>query len=218
MNNLKLITSIMLAFLVLSCDSEKKISRDVFDEVQKAHSVKKLSEVDIINEAMEWGEEISKEAQEQLMGNLQVAIAEKGTFGALGFCNVEALPIIKEMGDKYGISIRRVSNDFRNPIDRPSEIEKPLLDAYEYNVETGIENRSNIQAMENGDLLFTKAIIISGGMCLNCHGEPGKDIDEETLSKINQLYPEDKARGHQIGDLRGIWSIAIPQKKVVERL
>jgi len=53
---------------------------------------------------------------------------------------------------------------------------------------------------------------------LNCHGEPGKEISEETLQKLNELYPEDKAIGHQIGDLRGMWSIKIPKKEVVKEM
>jgi hypothetical protein len=32
------------------------------------------------------------------------------------------------------------------------------------------------------------------------------------------LYPEDKAIGHKIGDLRGMWSIRIPKKEVVKKM
>src|SRR5690606_19399580 len=123
------------------------------------NEVKKLSEVDIINEAMEWGEEISKEAQEQLMGTLQTAIADRGIPGALEFCNVKALPILKEVGNQYGVTVRRASNAYRNPADQPNEDEKLLLEAYEYNQENGIKNEPNIQQVANGSvLLFTKAI------------------------------------------------------------
>lgn len=209
----------IFSYLLFSCESEKKISREVFEEVQHANEVKKLSEVDIINKAMEWGEEISKKAQEQLMGTLQTAIEDHDFPGAVEFCNVEALPILKEVGNKYGVTIRRASNSYRNPANQPNENEELLLEAYEYNEEKGIKNQSNVQKVSDGNLLlFTKAITIPGGLCLNCHGEPRKEINEETLNKINQLYPEDKAKGHQIGDLRGMWSIAIPQKEVVDKM
>lgn len=211
--------TLLLSYLLFSCESDKKISREVFEEVQKASEVKKLSEGDIVQKAMEWGEEISKEAQGQLMGTLQKAIADHGVPGAVEFCNVNALPILKEVGDKYGVTIRRASHAFRNPLDRPNENEEMLLKAYEYNEEQGIKNASNIQEIEEGNvLLFTKAITIPGGLCLNCHGEPGKEISDETLEKIKQLYPDDKATGHQIGDLRGMWSIAIPKKEVVKKM
>lgn len=205
--------------LFFSCNSEERISREVFEEVQHANEAKKISEVDIFNEAMKWGEEISLEAQKQLMGTLQKAIEEKGVSGAVEFCNVQALPILQEVSDQYGVTVRRASNKYRNPADKPLKEEKEILEAYEYNEQNGIKNTTNLQKIKGGSvLLFSKAITIPGALCLNCHGEPGKDIPEEALQKIDRLYPEDKAKGHAIGDLRGMWSIAIPQKEVVNRL
>ena len=208
-----------ICVLFHACGSDQKISREVFEEVQQANQVKKLSEVDIFNEALKWGEEISMEAQKQLMATLGKAMEEKGVSGAVEFCNVEALPILKEVSAQYGVSIRRVSNDYRNPADQPLEDEKMILEAYEYNQKNDIKHEPNLQKIKEGAvLLFTNAITIPSSLCLNCHGQPGKDIDEETLQKIDQLYPQDKAKGHAVGDLRGMWSIAIPQKKVINRL
>jgi len=153
------------------------------------------------------------------MGTLKTAMEERGVAGAVEFSNINALPMLKELGNKHGVNIRRVSNDFRNPADIPNNDEQPLLEAYEYNEKNNFENAPNIQKSPDGKvLLYTKAITIPGRLCLNCHGEPGKDINKEVLDKIDGLYPEDKARGHQEGDLRGMWSIAIPQKAVVNRL
>ena len=212
--------AILFFHLMLSCSSDKRISREVFEQVQKSHEIKKISEADILNKALEWGEEISLEAQKELMGTLQKAIGDQGVPGAVEFCNIEALPILKQVSGEYGVSIRRVSNKYRNPADQPSESEKGILEAYEYNEENGVEgDAANIQKVENGtELLFTKAITIPEGLCLNCHGEPGVDIQEETLEIIDRLYPEDKAKGHQIGSLRGMWSISIPIKEVVNKM
>ncbi len=208
----------LLAALV-SCNSGKKVDREVFDEVNKSMEVKKVSEVDILEKSLEWGSEISQEAQQQLMKILQEKIAENGIPGAVEFCHVEALPILKEVSEKHGVTIRRVSNDYRNPDDRPNEDEAPLLEAYEYNEENGIKSEPNVQSIQSDEvLLYTRAIKIPNGLCLNCHGDPEKDIAEETLKKLDELYPEDKAKGHQVGDLRGIWSIAIPKKEVVKKL
>lgn len=212
--------TILFFLLILSCNSDKRISREVFEQVQKSQEIKIVHEVDILNKALEWGEEISLEAQKELMGTLQKVIGEQGVPGAIEFCNVEALPILKRVSNEYGVSIRRVSNRYRNPADQPTESEKGILEAYEYNEENGVEgNTANIQKLENGEeLLFTKAITIPGGLCLNCHGEPGIDIQDETLEIIDRLYPEDKAKEHQIGSLRGMWSISIPIKEVVNKM
>lgn len=215
----KIIYTVLCTQLLLSCNSNEKISKDIFEEVNKSMEVKKLSEVEILEEAMKWGDEISTEAQTQLITALQKAISEKGIPEAIAFCNVEALPILSEVSQKHNISIKRASIDFRNPLDKPTEEEFPILDAYAYNSENDIKNEPNIQKFENGEvLLYTKAIQIPNSLCLNCHGEPKTDINEETLDKIQKLYPEDKAKNHKIGDLRGMWSIRLPKSEVIKRL
>ncbi len=215
------INKILLLFTlaIYSCGPQERVSKEVFDAVNEKMEVKKLSDFQIVEEAMTWGDSISKEAQSQLISNLQKAVAEKGVDGAVGYCNTNATAILSEVADTYGVQIKRVSNRFRNPQDKPNEEEAPLLDAYEYNVENGIESEPNLQKIANGEaFLYTKAIIIPNGFCLSCHGDPGKEIDPMTLGQIDSLYPKDLAKGHKIGDLRGMWAIRIPKKAVVNRL
>lgn len=210
---------VSICVLFCSCSSDEKISREVFEEVQQANEVKKLSEVDIFNEALKWGEEISAEAQKQLIATLAKAIEEKGASGAVEFCNTQAFSILKEVGDRYGVTIRSVSNISTNPANQPLEEEKMLLEAYEYNEQNGIKHEPNLQKIKDGSvLLFTKAITIPEGLCLNYNGKPGQDIEEETLNKILPSNPEDKVEGQAMGELYGMWSIALPQKEVIKRL
>lgn len=181
--------------------------------------IKRVTEAEIIQEAMIWGDSLTQEAQNQLISNLQKAISEQGIPGAIDFCNVNALPILTELGKVYSVQLKRASNRARNSADLPTDEERPILEAYEYNAENGIKSDPNIQKFENGEvLLYTKPITIPSGMCLNCHGEPEKEISKETLVKLDQLYPSDRARGHKVGDLRGMWSVRIPKKEVVKRL
>lgn len=215
----KKIFSLAICVTFFSCNSNERVSKDVFEQVNKSMEVKKLSESEIIQAAMVWGEEISKESQEQLMTALKLAIAEEGIPGAIDFCNVNALPIVREVGEKYGVSVRRASFNYRNPEDKPQQEEEKVLDAYTYNAENGIKNEPNIQKIQNGEiLLFTKAIVIPDAFCLNCHGEVGKEISSKTAEKLKSLYPDDKATGHKVGDLRGMWSIGLPKKELIKRL
>lgn len=181
--------------------------------------IKRVTEAEIIQEGMVWGDSITQEAQRQLISNLQKAISEQGIPAAIDFCNVNALPILSELGKLYSVQIKRASTKARNAADLPTEEERPILEAYEYNAENGIKSDPNIQKFENGEVfLYTKPITIPNGMCLSCHGEPGKEINKETLEKLWKLYPADSAKGHKIGDLRGMWSVRIPKKEVVKRL
>lgn len=180
---------------------------------------KKLSEAQITQEAMIWGDSISTAAQQQLMSSLHKAVEENGFEGALEFCNVNATPIVDELSEKYGVEIRRTSYRARNENDLPTEDESQILDAYQYNVENGIQNEPNIQNIEGGEvLLYTKAIVISSEFCLACHGDTKNEIEVGVLNKIDSLYPNDLARDFGLGNLRGMWSLKIPKKSVVNRL
>ncbi|MBN7810064.1 DUF3365 domain-containing protein [Algoriphagus sp. H41] len=213
-------TTLSIALLtLLACGPRERVSKETLDQVNESMEIKRLTEAEILEEAMVWGDSLTAEAQSQLLASLQQAIAEGGTVGALEFCNVQALPLLAAVGEAHQVGIRRVSNRSRNPLDRPDDDEAPLLEAYEYNAETGGKSDPNIQKLENGTVfLYTKPIVIPGNFCLSCHGEPGTEIDAPTLEKLAELYPEDKAKNHKVGDLRGMWSLRIPKKEVVKRL
>ncbi|OYX24077.1 MAG: hypothetical protein B7Z16_01205 [Algoriphagus sp. 32-45-6] len=216
---LKVSLAIVVTGLLVSCGPQERVSKEVFEEVNQNMEVKKLSEAEILEQAMEWGDSISTVAQKELVSQLQNAIAQKGVAGAIDFCNVNALGILQNVSDTYQVSIRRASNRFRNPNDQPTPDEQAILEAYEYNAENGLKSEPNIQKVDNGEvLLYTKPIVIPNGMCLTCHGEAGKEINEETLQRINELYPDDRAKGHQVGDLRGMWSLRIPKSEVVKKM
>lgn len=209
----------VLAPLCFGCGQGERVSKEVFEEVNKNMEIKRLTEVEILEEAMEWGDSISSEAQKQLISQLQNAISEKGIPGAIEFCNVNAQPILNEVAKNTTVIIKRASNRYRNPADQPNSDESAILDAYEYNYENGIKSDPNIQKIEGGEVfLYTKPIAIPSGLCLSCHGEPGKEINAETLKKLDELYPDDLAKGHKVGDLRGMWAIRIPKNEVVKRL
>ena len=212
--------SILLSFFLLfSCGPRERVSKSVFEEVNRSMEAKKLSDSQIIQEAMIWGDSIRMEAQRQLMESLHKAIEERGVVGAVVFCSDDAIPIIKELSDRYGVSIRRTSLRARNSTNSPNDEEVPILEAYQYNAENSVENASNIQKIEGGDvLLYTKAILISSEFCLACHGSETNDIEKGVLSKIDSIYTDDKAKGFSVGDLRGMWSLKIPKKAVVNRL
>ena len=207
---------ILLTALIISCGPRERVSKEVFDEVNKNMEVKRLTESEIIQEAMIWGDSISASAQKNLISNLQKAIEEGGIVHAIEFCNENANQLTN---NSEGILIRRVSTKNRNPTNFPDSQESPILDAYTYNSENNLESEPNIQKIENGEVyLYTKAIIFPGGICLNCHGEPGSEISDPVLKALEELYPSDKAKGYKAGELRGMWSLRIPKKKVVNRL
>ena len=51
-------------------------------------------------------------------------------------------------------------------------------------------------------------IPLSQPLCLQCHGGD-EDIAPGTREAILAKYPQDKATGYQLNDLRGIWRIRV---------
>jgi len=210
---------LFLLILLFSCGPQERVPKEAFDDVQRNNEVKRITEVAILQEAMVWGDSITKEAQAQLTAQLLQAIESNGPAGAIDFCKVNALPILKFVESKHAVTLRRTSYQPRNPVDTPNEEELPLLEAYAYNVENNIPSDPSIQKIEQGEvLLYTKPILLANSLCLSCHGDPKKDIALETSAKLKELYPEDPATGYILGDLRGMWALRLPKKEVVKRL
>ena len=53
---------------------------------------------------------------------------------------------------------------------------------------------------------YMKAIP-TAGLCLTCHGAV---IDPALEQELKSLYPQDKARGFEVGDIRGAFTIEQP--------
>jgi hypothetical protein len=56
-------------------------------------------------------------------------------------------------------------------------------------------------------LVYYRPIKTAMPACLNCHGNPGEDIQQAVMEKINTYYPDDKATGYALNDFRGMWKI-----------
>ncbi|NJN26733.1 MAG: DUF3365 domain-containing protein [Cyclobacteriaceae bacterium] len=157
-------------------------------------------------------------AKSTLGKNLQNAIARGGVEHAIAFCNLQAMPLVDSLSHKYHANISRVSTKARNPADRPNDIESQLLEAYSYQWKDSIALKANVQALDEHRYLFTKPILIDNALCLTCHGTLHNGLKEETLEFIKTKYPDDEATGYSLGDLRGMWSIVIDKKEVVQSI
>lgn len=58
-----------------------------------------------------------------------------------------------------------------------------------------------------GDEVYFYYPIVTNTMCLQCHGTPNKEITTSVLETLTALYPQDKATGYDIEQLRGMWRI-----------
>lgn len=145
------------------------------------------------------GDSLTNIAQQTLLKNVSGAMKEGGPVHAIEYCNDNATDLLGSLSDMHSVTISRISSKNRNPNGAPTASEEKLL--------TALEHSNKMDTLIEGTSTYYKSIKVGMPTCLKCHGAEGTDIGEETLATLNNLYPEDKARGYQLGDFRGAWKI-----------
>lgn len=212
------ISATLFLMLLMQCTSDKKVDSGAVKEEIKNREIKKVTEAEIINKVYELGNTVALGSKQTLGKNLQAALQQGGVENAINFCNLNAMPLVDSLSKNYGAVIRRVSFKVRNQEDIPNELEQKLLEAYEFQWKNSSELKANVQLVGEDQYLFTKPIMVENALCLSCHGTVENGMLKETQDFIKSKYPEDQAAGYEIDDLRGMWSITIPKKKVIQSM
>ncbi len=213
-NNIQILILLFVSLSVVSCNRQKSPEYPSGEISQR--EVKKISEAEIAKKALQIGHEISGKTQKVLGETLKKSVQNDGFEAAIRFCNLNAYPLVDSLKELYHADIRRVTFKFRNPLDKPDSIETVVLNAYEYVKNDTSALKENIQDIGKDTVLYTRPIIVQNGLCLICHGKPETGFTDKYARVLDELYPIDHARGYNLGDLRGMWSIRIPKKTIIE--
>ena len=141
------------------------------------------------------------ETKKLLMKNVGEQMQKGGPESALEFCNIEAMPLTKLMSDKHGLVISRVSDKNRNPKNVANVEELKLIEHYKKQLLAG----ELLKPVRTENHYYEP--LVTNLMCLQCHGEPGKNIQPKVAAKIAKLYPNDLAMGYKENEVRGLISI-----------
>jgi len=158
---------------------------------------------------LEQGKQLALSTKAVLGKNLMGTIQRSGTDAALSFCNERAYPLTDSMAQQLGARIKRVSDKNRNPNNAASADELAYIASSKALMAGGQEIKPLIKQTDNGHTGYYP--IYTNQMCLQCHGTPETDIASSTAELIEKLYPNDKATGYGINQLRGIWVVDIPK-------
>jgi len=191
----------LLAILIgmTGCKNENK------NEINPAKESEKISNADL-------GLKYAMSTKAQLGKNLMGTIQSKGTEEAVIFCNVKAFPLTDSMAVVHKATIKRVSDKPRNSNNVASSKEIDHIEKFKKTLGSGQKLTPIIESLDNDSIQFYYPII-TNKMCLQCHGEPNKDIKPAVLEKLTALYPADKAIGYSEDQVRGIWSITMKNQE-----
>ena len=204
--------------MFLACNPQPVGNQKEIKEEINNREIKRVTKAEILKESADRGKVIAQTAQAGLSSELIKKLQQEDVTSAITHCNLVALPIMDSLSKANNAEIRRVSHKTRNKDNAPGELEMEILDAYQYAFEQGHPLEENVQEMSEEVILYTKPIILSNPICLNCHGNPGTDIKLEDKEKLDELYPTDSATGYEVGDLRGMWSIRFNKKELIKSM
>ncbi|HMO64552.1 MAG TPA: TSUP family transporter [Verrucomicrobiota bacterium] len=145
-----------------------------------------------------------------LSGELARALAAGGVSNALAVCSEKALPLTAAVGATNGVRLRRVALRHRNPANAPEPAERAVLEEFAAKIAAGKSVMPLIAAHADGTATYFAPIVLNNPLCLRCHGAPGKELAEADAGLIRRLYPDDRATGFALGDLRGMWRVDFP--------
>jgi hypothetical protein len=144
-----------------------------------------------------------------LVSELKGAIKAGGPVNAISVCNQEAPAIAANLSGEDGWQVARTSLKVRNPGNAPDSWEIAVLKRFEARKAAG-EDPARLAYAEivkqDGEKVFRfMSAIPTKKICLKCHGA---NLAPEVAARLDALYPEDRARGFKIGDIRGAFTLS----------
>jgi len=146
----------------------------------------------------------------KLIAPLQQEISKSGPEGAIAFCKDMAPKVAGEISQETGWKIRRVSLRARNDARaNPDAWEKAALEDFDKRAASG-EAPEKIEKGERvgNEFRYVKALPVKP-LCLSCHG-PEDQLSPAVKSALGKHYPNDRATGYSVGQIRGAISVRKP--------
>lgn len=149
----------------------------------------------------------------QLLQVLSTEIDKGGPESAIAVCRDKAPELARSASEKTGWTIRRVSLRNRNPKAVPDAWERTALDDFDRRAAAG----ESPATLEKGEIVgqgaqkefrYMKALPVQQ-ICLACHG-PADSLSPAVKAQLKQHYPDDKAIGYALGQIRGAMTIRKP--------
>ncbi|MDX2156553.1 MAG: DUF3365 domain-containing protein [Hyphomicrobiaceae bacterium] len=161
-----------------------------------------------LEKTLEAARQVVRLFTDRIKGELSVAMKADGAANAVSLCQTVSPDISTGLSDESGFEVTRTSLKLRNPENAADAWELEVLGSFQEKAATVDPSRLEhfaIVVTPEGDKLFRymKGIPVAE-MCLACHGT---DIKPDVRAELTRYYPDDKATGYKLGELRGAFSL-----------
>lgn len=169
------------------------------------------SDKETLASVIETGQSSSMLLLKTLGSDLKKHLQAGGPMDAAKFCTTNAYALTDKVSSDLGkdVTVKRISLKQRNPANKPaSRSEAAVLESLQTLQENGVVLPEYLVERVGQDTYkYYKPLSINKDVCLKCHGDLGKDKALEAY--LDKHYPEDKATGYMMGDLRGAIVVTI---------
>jgi hypothetical protein len=146
-----------------------------------------------------------------LQGELFAAMKGGGPANALSVCRTRAPEIARATAAGTPWRIGRTSLRARNPSNAPDAWEAGRLEEFRARLAAGealaaLESYEVVEVEGRPTFRYMKAIGVASP-CLACHGSA---LKPDVAAKLKELYPDDRAVGFAVGQLRGAFTLSRP--------
>lgn len=211
-------TIILLIISACGDTGERGIdSQEVKQEIQN-REIKYITQPQIIDAASKRGQLIADTLQQALIRQMQKAVAENSLLEAAKYCNLQQLAAYNQLQEKHTAIIKRVRLKGQKEGIQLNEMEKQLLDAYQYNQENKLPLENNVQKSGTEQVLFTSPILLNNAVCLKCHGKVGTELSEKDYQTLQATYNMDSLINYPLNQPIAIWSILFQRKALIKRI
>ena len=161
-------------------------------------------------EALMDARRVSNQLAEKVRGLLLQEIDKGGFSSAVRVCSELAQEMTLQFNAETGHHVRRISLKYRNPKNVADAYEQRKLE--EFNIlnqkeELSKEYSEIVEEQGKKYLRYLRPLIVAP-VCVNCHG-PKENIPQEVKTILAERYPDDRATGFLVGDVRGAVTVKI---------
>lgn len=205
---------ILFIVFLTGCDTSQKVDRSAIKEEMANREIKKVTEAEIISETLKEGQEIIKNAENLLKEKSREKLADIRRTHSIDSNLIEWVHHLDTLEEAHDAEINFLN--FTSNLESPS-VEQEILEAYNYDLEQGNTLNNNVQKLKDGYLLYTSPLTISDGSCLRCHSSEGRKTAPHISDFIDSNYPKSPIMNFKEGDVMGMWSVKILQKRIIQK-
>ncbi|MCI0338790.1 MAG: DUF3365 domain-containing protein [Acidobacteria bacterium] len=178
-------------------------------------SVKQLSaqqapEDPRIEPALRESRKMAGELTDKVRKLLLEELKKGGYVEALRVCSEVAQDITSQFNKRAGYNIRRISLGYRNLKDIPDEYERHKLELFDRLNDENKLATEYFEVVKERDVEYLRYLkpLKTAEMCTVCHGQID-EIPHRVMSILQEAYPDDRAIGYRLDDVRGAVSVKV---------